>query len=107
MINAKNQKQDESQRRSLQEYIFCLEEAKEEAEDLAIKGTIFNGTAGKIGGSYVMDQSDQIRIHFGNDIQKIKDIQKKFKWVEKYINIDVLNDWIRLYTEFLDMRSKE
>lgn len=37
MINAKNQKQDESQRRSLQEYIFCLEEAKEEAEDLAIK----------------------------------------------------------------------
>ena len=37
MMNAKNQKQDESQRRCLQEYIFCLEEAKEEAEDLAIK----------------------------------------------------------------------
>lgn len=31
------QSHDESQRRSLQEYIFCLEEAKEEAEDLAIK----------------------------------------------------------------------
>jgi two-component system cell cycle sensor histidine kinase/response regulator CckA len=36
-MNNENQNHDESQRRSLQEYIFCLEEAKEEAEDLAIK----------------------------------------------------------------------
>jgi len=36
-MNTENQNQDESQRRSLQEYIFCLEEAKEKAEDLAIK----------------------------------------------------------------------
>ena len=33
------QNHDESQRRSLQEYIFSLEEAKEEAEDLAIINT--------------------------------------------------------------------
>jgi len=36
-MNTENQNQDESQRRSLQEYIFCLEEVKEKAEDLAIK----------------------------------------------------------------------
>ena len=36
-MSTENQNQDESQRRSLQQYIFCLEEAKEEAEDLAVK----------------------------------------------------------------------
>lgn len=36
-MNTENQNRDESQRRSLQEYIFSLEEAKDEAEDLAIK----------------------------------------------------------------------
>ena len=37
MMNTERQNQDESQRRSLQEYIFSLEEAKKEAEDPALK----------------------------------------------------------------------
>ena len=70
---------------------------KENGKTLSQRGIILEGIATKKPGKYKMIISDQIDAYFGYEKDDLEEFRKKFKWVNKYINIDdTLSDWIEM-----------
>ena len=69
----------------------------DEEDNLAKKGIILEGIAEKKGGRYKMVESDQIDAYFGYETDSLKELQKRFKWVDKYISVtNTLQDWMEM-----------
>lgn len=70
----------------------------EDDNSLAMKGTIFEGEAQQSGGSFTVINSNILNTWY--DTKMVRKLQQKFKWVNKYINIDVYFDyWIHQIEE--------
>jgi len=67
---------------------------KDDEIKLSQKGIVFEGVAIKKGGKYVMVNSDQMSAYFDMDYNALDEFREKFKWVNKYIEIDTpLKQW--------------
>jgi hypothetical protein len=58
------------------------------------------GNAEKVKGKYAMTRSDRINDRFL--YQKMKAFKKKFKWVNKYIDLSILDEWEKEWEEYND-----
>lgn len=68
------------------------------AGKLSQQGILLEGEAWQKGNKFQMFWSDQMESFFGWDVDDMKMMKKKFKWVNKYIDIDTaFNEWIKKY----------